>query len=436
MSEPRVHIYIQCSHEPEVPGRGAGSGRVCDDPDVSDLVLRNARTTSGPRDVEITGDRIADVVAAGAGSGTTVEDLGGMLLLPAFAEPHTHLDKAFTADLLPNPVGDLLGAVEAMRVGWPSISVEDIVVRATEVVRRMVASGATAVRTHADVTPEGGLKSVEALIETRRRVGHLCDLEIVAMARPVTGLEADDVRLGLDRALEMGADLVGGVPHLEQDPHDAMRHALHVALAAGTRVDLHMDEVWDGSVDNLTELARLVEHHGLEGRVTASHCVAHGAMGRERQAAVASLLADAGIDVVTLPRTNLYLQGRDGEDPVPRGLPGLAALREQGVLVAAGGDNVQDPFYPVGRADPLEVASFLVAAAHFGPEEAVAAIGRDVRTLMDREAVSIEAGSPAELVALAAGSIREAVADQPARRVVVHEGRIVARSRVESWIAP
>lgn len=403
---------------------------------MPDLLLRNARTPVGLRDVEITGDRISAVVAAGTGSGAAIEDLDGMLVLPAFAEPHAHLDKVFTADVLPNPAGDLLGAVETMRVGWPSISTDDIVVRAGEAARRLVASGTTVVRTHADLTPESGTRSVEALLETKQQVSHLCDVEVAAMAFPVTGLEADDVRLDLDRALELGVDLVGGVPHLEDDPHEAMRHALHVALGAGIRVDLHMDEVWDDSLDNLGELARLVEHHGLEGRVTASHCVAHGAMHGERQADVARLLADAGIDVVTLPRTNLYLQGRDADGPPPRGLPGLDVLRANGVLVAAGGDNVQDAFYPVGRTDPLEVASFLVAAAHFDPVDAVAAVGTDARTVMDREPVSIEAGSPAELVALAAGSPREAVADQPASRIVVYRGRVVARSRIERWIAP
>jgi cytosine deaminase len=403
---------------------------------VPDLVLRNARTPEGLRDVEIGGDRISGVVAAGTGSGTAVEDLDGMLLLPAFAEPHAHLDKAFTADVLPNPAGDLLGAVETMRVAWPSIPTEDVVVRAGEALRRLVASGTTAVRTHADLTPESRTRPVAALLETREQVGHLCEVEIVAMAYPVTGLEADDVRLDLDRALERGVDLVGGVPHLEDDPHEAMRHALHVALGAGVRVDLHMDEVWDGSLDNLAELARLVEHHGLQGRVTASHCVAHGAMRTERQTKIAGLLADAGIDVVTLPRTNLYMQGRDADGPVPRGLPGIDELRANGVLVAAGGDNVQDPFYPVGRTDPLEVASFLVAAAHFDPSDAVAAVGGDARALMDLEPVSIDPGSPAELVALTAGSPREAVADQPGSRIVIHRGQVVARSRFEQWIAP
>lgn len=405
---------------------------------MSGRILRAALLADGRAvDVTVADGRITsvDAVDSTVPTGDDDIDLDGRLLLPALGEPHVHLDKALTADVLSNPAGDLTGAIEAVRAGWAAISVEDVIERATEAARRLVASGTTVVRTHADVTPEGGLKSVEALLEVRRRVADLCDLEIVAMAFPVVGPDGDGVRLLLDRAMELGADVVGGVPHLESDPHEAIRHALHVAIATGARVDLHLDEVLDERVDDLSELARLVERHELQGRVTADHCVSHGLLPVARQREVAAMLADADIAVVTLPRTNLSLQARGRRVAVPRGLPGIESLLEAGVVVAGGGDNVQDPFSVVGCFDPLETAALLVTAAHRTVEEAMDMVGRDVRRVLGREAVTVEPGAPADLLAIRARSMREAIAERSRDRLVFRAGRLVARTTVERWVA-
>lgn len=386
-------------------------------------------------EVAFSAGRIKSVSASGA-ERPEVESLDGRLLLPAMAEPHAHLDKALTADLIANPAGNLLGAIEAVHAAWPAVSAEEIVNRATTAARKLVAAGATAIRTHADVGEHTGLKSIEALACVKAMLTGVCDIEIVALAHPLTGPGSTSIRVLLERAMAAGADLVGGAPHLDSDPAGSISFALGLAKESGVGVDLHLDEVLDSTVENLPELARRVVELGLEGRVTASHCVSHGLQTAARQREVARMLATAGVSVVTNPRTNLYLQGRGVEQAPARGLAGVRAMIEQGVTVAAGADNLQDPFYVIGRSDPLETAALLVSAAHLAVDEAWALISTNARRLMARESVTVSPGSPAELVAIRAASVREAIADQTEDRVVIHRGRVVARTTVDRWVEP
>jgi len=399
-------------------------------------VLASARSTDGRLlDVTVEGGVITRVEPSGPTQPAGSTDLDGRLLLPAMGEPHAHLDKAFTADVFLNPAGDLAGAVEAIRAGWLVTSTEDIVERAERAVRRLVAAGTTLIRSHADVVPEGEQKSVEALLEVRRRTSHLCDLELVALAMPLTGDDGPATLRRIGRAVEEGVDVVGACPHLEEDPVRTIRLALALAAETGSPVDLHFDEVLDPEVQHLPELARQVEALGLGGRVTASHCVSHGLLPADRQREVGHMLADAGVAVVTNPRTNLYLQARGILQAPPRGLAGVRALLDAGTVVAAGADNVQDPFYIVGRSDPLETASLLVSVAHLSIEEAWTLVSAAVRRLARRPPVQIAVGSPADFVAVAAASLRQAIADQPADRIVFHRGVMVSRTTVDSWIA-
>ena len=399
------------------------------------LVLHKARMANGTvADVTIEGGVISSVGGQPV-EGDEIIDLDGRLLLPALGEPHAHLDKAFTADVFPNPAGDLLGAVEAIRAAWPTVDVEDITERAERAVRKLVASGTTAIRSHADVNPENGGKSVIALTEVKKRVAHLCDLQIVALAMPVTGPEGAIGRQLLELALASGVDVVGTCPHLDEDPLGAVDVALAAAAESGLPADLHFDEVLDVTVQHLPELARRVSVRGLGGRVTASHCVSHGLLPAARQREIGRMLADAGVAVVTNPRTNLFLQARGIEAGPPRGLAGVRALLETGVLVAAGADNVQDPFYVIGRSDPLETASLLVSAAHLSVDESWRLVSPAVRAVMGLTIVEVVPGAPADLMAVRAETVREAIAEQPGDRLVFHAGRLVARTTTASWTA-
>lgn len=383
-------------------------------------------------DGSVTNIRIADgrIVSVGAGGpevSDTVLDLAGMLLLPALAEPHAHLDKAFLAEQIDNPSGDLMGAIVAMEANRHLITVADTVERAERAVRLLIRNGCTLIRTHADTTADNGLKSVEALAEVRRRVSAECDLQIVALTGwPVTGVAGSENRALLRAALDAGADIVGGCPHLDDDPDDATEHFIVIAADHGRAIDLHTDETLNPRALALRDLAKRVISSGFPNQVAASHCVSLGVQDEHTQAKVAELVAAAEISVITLPQTNLYLQGRDHPVSTPRGLTALPALRRAGVNVAAGADNLQDPFNLVGKGDPLETAALMVMAGHYLPTDAYESVSHAVRRALGADPVHVSPGAPAELVAIPAASIREAIAMQPAGRIVIHQGRVVS----------
>ena len=224
----------------------------------------------------------------------------------------------------------------------------------------------------------------------------------------------------------MGIDFVGGCPHLDEDSDGVIRTAIDAATEAGLGIDLHVDEMLDPSVLTLRDYARQVMDRGFEGLTAASHCVTLGMQTPEVQAQVAAEVAEAGIAVFPLPQTNLFLQGRDDPTATPRGLTAVAALQEAGALVAAGADNVQDPFNLVGRSDPLETAALMVMAGHQLPDDAYDMVANNVRRAIGVAPVTIEPGSPADLVAIDAPSIRGAIADAPMSRRVFRGGRLVA----------
>ncbi|NND74466.1 MAG: amidohydrolase family protein [Ilumatobacter sp.] len=378
------------------------------------------------RDVRIVDGVISDVGTLPPGDNDDVTDLDGYLLLPAAVEPHAHLDKAFLAERIENPTGDLMGAILAMREHRHLLTVAETVERAERAARLMAANGYRAVRTHADTTIEHGLHSIEALAEVKRRVADVIDVEIVALCGwPVLGPDNAPQRQLLVDALHSGADLVGGCPHLEDgDSRGATEFLLQTATDHGVGVDLHTDETLDPGACGLAELAELVAA-GFEHSVTASHCVSLGMQPESVQRVTAEAVAAAGIGVVALPHTNLFLQGR-GHLPMPRGLTAVDALRAAGVRVAAGADNLQDPFNPVGRACPFETAGLMILAAHLLPADAWQSVSAVAADVTGAPPAGIAAGSRADLVAVRATTLREAIAFGPVDRIVWRHGRRLA----------
>jgi cytosine/creatinine deaminase len=398
------------------------------------MLLRAATLADGKVvDVRTAGETIAEVAPANSlvrGPDEDVQELSGYVLLPAPVEPHAHLDKAFTAGQVPNPAGDLDGAIEAWidyRIG---LTVGNVLRRARAGALRSLAHGTTAIRTHVDVGEGIELRGLQALLELRSELADIVPLQIVALvSRPFTGAAGAENRAFLRAAMEAGADLVGGAPHVDPDPPAAMEFCLGIATEYGKPLDLHMDETLNEAMLGLADLARKVIA-GFPHPVTASHCVSLGIQPPDVQARVTRDVARAGISVVTLPQTNLYLQGRGSETSPPRGLTAVRALLDAGATVAAGGDNIQDPFNPLGRGDPLETASLLVAAGHLTPAEAYQLVSSGARRAMGLPMVDVSPGSPCELLAVAGSSLPEVIATASEDRFVFSGGRLISRTRV------
>jgi cytosine/creatinine deaminase len=386
-----------------------------------ETLLRGVTLADGTvADVRLRGSSIAAVTTGpGDGGGADVVDLTGHLLLAAAVEAHAHLDKAFLAERLDNRTGDLTGAIAAMMAARPTLEIADTIERAERAARLLAAQGFRAVRSHADTTLDHGLRSIEALVEVRQRVADVIDLEVVAMCGwPVAGDEGEPQRALLRAALAHGADLVGGCPHLDRETAAATRVYLDLAGEHGVGLDLHTDETLDPDVDGLSDLAALVTETGFPYPVTASHCVSLGTKSPERQREIAEAVAAAGIAVVALPATNLFLQGRDQPTAMPRGLTAVRVLDAAGVVVAAGADNLQDPFNPIGRGCPFETAALMVLVAHLQPAEAWSYVTERAALATGRPPARIAAGEPADLIVVPARSLREAIATgAPGRRV-------------------
>ena len=250
------------------------------------------------------------------------------------------------------------------------------------------------------------------MIEVRRRLRDLVEIQVAALAAcPSIGINGADQRALVREAVAMGIDVIGGCPHLEEDPAESNDTMLTLAAEAGLPVDLHTDETLNPAMLALEDLAERVLATGFPNAVAASHCVSLSLQSEQRQREVAEKVAEAGIGVIALPHTNLFLQGRDFQVAMPRAVTAVRALRTAGVTIAAGADNLQDPFNPVGRGDPLETAGLMIITAHVLPDDALHMVTNAARTVM---------GLPptADQVAVRAGSVREAIAFGSSDRIV------------------
>lgn len=365
-----------------------------------------------------------------AGDTDAVEELDGFLLLGAPAEPHTHLDKALTWDTLRPAYGDLPAAVASWTAYSATLTETDVRDRARRTAREFLLAGTTAIRTHANACAGADpLLSLRALVELRAELREVVTLQVVFLSRPEL---ADAV---LAEAVELGADLLGGAPHSSADPIGEQRRLLRIAAKAGVDVDLHTDEQLDPTLTGLATLAADVLAGAFRGRVTASHCVSLGQQSGALLEETIEQVRRAGVGVIALPATNLYLQGRGAHTSPTRAITAVRALLDAGVELGAGGDNVRDAFLPLGRADPFEAAALLVTAGHLTVAEAWDAVSTGARRVMGLPAAGAGVGLAAELLAIRAGSLGDAVARAPADRVVISGGRVVARRRSEDWSA-
>jgi cytosine deaminase len=377
------------------------------------------------RAVEVTVD--GDLVAAVAPDRGRPGDLHlpGWLLLSAATEPHAHLDKALSWPHVDPVYGDLRTAISTWLAHAETLTTRDIHHRARAALAKYLANGITTIRTHVDLLPGAEpLRGVHALLELRAEVGDLLDLQLALLTRQ------DTPEALVKEAIGLGVDVLGGCPHLTDDPAAETARLLDLADRLGVPVDLHTDEQLNPDMLSIRDLCAQVRALGLANRVTASHCVSLGALAPGLLAEVVAEISAAGIGIVSLPITNLYLQGREQAEFRPRGITALHALLDAGIPVAAGSDNLRDPFNPMGRADPFETTSLLITAGHLDADAALTAITTTGRTILGLPPAGPMPGAKANLLAVDADSVTDALAGPGDARVILHCGRLVSRTTV------
>jgi cytosine deaminase len=399
-----------------------------------DLILRNARLAGQDAltDLGVDGNLLTDVAA-----GTTAKqsiDLGGRLVTPPLVEPHIHLDAVLTVGQpRPNVSGSLFEGIAVWAERVRDLTYEDVQARVRQVLRWQLACGVQHVRSHVDVCdPE--LTALRALADLREEARGVIDLQIVAF--PQQGILAFDGGKELMRtAVELGADVVGGIPHYEltrEDGVESVRFAMALADEHELAVDIHCDETDDDHSRFVEVMAAETIRRGMSGRVTASHTTAMHSYNNAYAYRLINNIAKAGLHMVTNPLDNSVLQGRFDSGPVRRGHTRIKQLQEAGVNVCIGHDSVMDPWYPLGYGDPLQAAFVLV---HFGQMSGDTELRRLIEMITVNPAAALgladyglRPGGPASLVVFDAPSEADALRLVAPRTLVLRDGKVVARA--------
>ncbi len=397
-----------------------------------DLLVKGGILPDGTvADIGITGDRIAAVGRLDAGAAHVI-DATGDLVSPPFVDPHFHMDATLSYGLpRVNASGTLLEGISLWGELRDIAKVEELVNRAVRYCDWAVSMGLLAIRTHVDTTPDH-LRGVEAMLEVKRRVAPYLDLQLVAF--PQDGLYRTKTgRQNVLRALDMGVDVVGGIPHFErtmEEGAESLRDLGRIAAERGLMWDVHCDETDDPMSRHVETMAREVTRHGLGARAAGSHLTSMHSMDNYYVSKLLPLIAESGMTAIPNPLINITLQGRHDTYPKRRGLTRVKELQAMGVAVGWGQDCVLDPWYSLGTADMLDVAFMgLHVAQMTHPAEMARCFTMVTETnaqIMNLADYGLRPGCLASLVVLDAGNPTEALRLRPDRLAVISKGKLVA----------
>ncbi len=401
------------------------------------MLIRHATLPDGRTgiDVLVQGGRIAALgpnLPAPAGIETI--DAAGQLLSPPFVDAHFHMDATLSYGLpRVNASGTLLEGIALWGELKPQLTQDALVERALQYCDWAVARGLLAIRSHVDVCDDR-LLAVEALLHVREKVKDYLDLQLVAF--PQDGvLRSPTALANLKRALDLGVDVVGGIPHFERtmaDGAESVRILCELAAGRGLRVDMHCDESDDPLSRHVETLAFHTQRLGLQGRVTGSHLTSMHSMDNYYVSKLIPLLAEARLHAVANPLINITLQGRHDSYPKRRGMTRVPELMAAGIEVAFGHDCVMDPWYSLGGGDMLEVAAMGLHVAQMTSQAQMRACFDAVTVnparILGLAGYGLEPGANADFVLLQAGDPVEAIRLRATRLLVVRRGRVIARA--------
>jgi cytosine deaminase len=402
-----------------------------------DLVIRNATLADGRRaiDIAIDGTRIAAVGPQLAlAPGVPEIDVAGDLVTAPFVDAHFHMDATLSYGLpRVNASGTLLEGIALWGELKPQLAQEALIERALQYCDWAVARGLLAIRTHVDICDDR-LLAVEALLDVRRRVAPYIDLQLVAF--PQDGLlRSPTAFANLKRAIGMGVDVVGGIPHFERtmaQGAESVRLLCEYAAAQGLMVDMHCDESDDPLSRHIETLAAETLRLGLQGRVTGSHLTSMHSMDNYYVSKLLPLMAESGVAAIANPLINITLQGRHDTYPKRRGMTRVPELLAAGVPVAFGHDCVMDPWYGLGSGDMLEVAHMGLHVAQMTGQAAMRqcfdCVTATPARILGLDGYGIAPGCHADLVWLDAGDPVEAIRLRAARRLVLRRGQVVSEA--------
>ena len=401
-----------------------------------DFILKNAALPDGRQNMDIAcqGGKIVTVerdITAQAGE---TLDANGWLVAPPFIDPHFHMDATLSLGTpRMNTSGTLLEGIGLWGELKPIQTIEHIVERALRYCDLAVSMGIGAIRSHVD-TCDDDLKGVQALLHVREAVKDYLDLQLVAF--PQDGMLRNPMAMdNTIRALDMGVDIVGGIPHFERTMSqgaDSVRILCEIAAERGLMVDMHCDESDDPMSRHIETLAHETKRLGLQGRVAGSHLTSMHSMDNYYVSKLIPLMVEAGVNAIPNPLINIMLQGRHDTYPKRRGQTRVRELRDSGIMVGFGSDCVMDPWYSLGRADMLDVALMGLHVGQLSSREDMAwcfdAVTKNSAQFMGLEDYGLYVGYAANFNLLQAHDRIEAIRLRAHRLAVVRKGRVISKN--------
>jgi cytosine deaminase len=399
-----------------------------------DIIVKGGTLPDGRiADIGIEAGRIKAIGALNAEAGEVI-DAAGDLVAPPFVDPHFHLDatQSYGRPRI-NQSGTLLEGIGLWGELKQVMTEDDMINRALTYCDWAASMGLLAIRSHVD-TCDDTLKGVRAMLEVREQVKGYVDLQLVAF--PQDGLYRDPTaRANTIRALDMGIDVVGGIPHFERTMADgaaSVRDLCEIAAERGLRVDMHCDETDDPLSRHIETLSFEAQRLGMQGRVNGSHLTSMHSMDNYYVSKLLPLIAEAGVSATPNPLINIMIQGRHDTFPKRRGLTRVKEMQAHGITVGWGQDCVLDPWYPLGTADMLDVAFMGLHVAQMSSPEDMARcfdmVTHQNAAIMGLEDYGLRVGATASLIILDAASPIEALRLRAARLCVISKGRVISRT--------
>ena len=404
-----------------------------------DILLKNVRLNDGEslKDVAIQDGKISAIEETITETADRVIDADGRVLVPGFIESHLHLDKALIADRKPNNSGTLKEAINVTAELKPTFTKEDIYDRAKRTLEMIIPFGVTAIRTHSEFDPAQGFTGFETILQLKEEYKNLVDIQVVAFPQEGIIKEPGTEEM-MYEAMEMGADVVGGIPYNDAPAEEHIDIVFEIAKKYNKPIDLHAEFSDEADKMSIEYLCKKTIEEGYQGRVSTGHMTALHALPKAELDPIIAMIAEAGISIMALPATDLHLGARNDEYNVRRAVTPIRKLRDGGVNMCIATNNIRNAFTPYGNGDILQTAMLAIPVAHLGGandlKTVLPMITENPAKAMGLTDYGITVGNQADVVLLDTKVKENAIIDIPTRLFVIKSGKVTVENTKETII--